>query len=925
MVTLTKSLSSRLSKRAFWLLAFLITVPISVSAVLAINKLSDQLIKQEREQLHWFGKNFLMSAYWELKRQENHLEQLLSLRAGMSSGELVALFNKNFDRYAVSGPRLYLANGVTRRRMEALKKRMGNGENNKSNIFLINDENESRVWIASSSANEIFAVVALDPLSLWGDSENLPNNIALCVVEESGIRIYCPHEFDDAIITQTIEQSQLTMTGEMRPGGGRSNYIGNYWTLFLKSGFAASNWIVLTRVSKDYVFSPLKQFGEYFLPIIGAIIISSILILLVQVRRNLAPLQSLLEGTRKISKKDFSTRIKLEGEDEFAELAKSFNRMSAQLDRQFLSIEVSAQIDETILSTFDINKVVNLLLVRIFEIFDCNLSSVVLKDEEETNRIYYCLNNGTPDIVDNVSELDLDEIRRLVWFDMHREVPTAVSAVFECVGQQFSGVCVPISVEGTTVGLIILDIDIAEQDIEVVEEVLNDFSQRLAVAKSADEWEERLKYQATHDLLTGLPNRLSFQNYLQKQLNVVGRMSVLFVDLDHFKDINDTKGHSTGDQLLKFAADRLQQAAAPHGRVFRLGGDEFTVIVDYTNEQKVEQFAQHMLELMRAPFTIDSREFLVTASVGVARYPRDGRNGEILLQNADLAMYFAKQEGRNRFKFFHSSMMSSTYCRTVLETDLRKAIRERQFFLMYQPQINIRNQEVVCLEALIRWQHPEHGLTSPSVFTQVAEEASLIADIDKWVLKSVFEQFHDWSNKGIVVQKIAVNVSPSTLHKFDYLEYLQRLMVQYDSKGFLELEITENVFLENSEQIFAILERIKALGIDIALDDFGTGYSSLSYLNKFPIDALKIDQSFVSEISKDKGMESIIQAMIRIANSLDFSVIAEGVENDEQLAFLDKEGCSIVQGFYYSQPMQADRVVDYIDSFEADIPKQASM
>ncbi|MDJ0957952.1 MAG: EAL domain-containing protein [Arenicellales bacterium] len=926
MIRSVKSLAGRVNKRSFWLLAFLITVPLSVSAVIALSSLTDQLLQQETRRLRQFGKNFLMSTYWELQKQEIQIKKSVSLKSELGVDELVAVFDKDFDKYAVVGPGLYLANGVTRKELDGFMDRAKDQRSSKPMVFTVKGANENRIWVAGTYADGVFAVVALDPFPLWAHAEYLPDNMELCVVEETGVRVYCPHEFSDEVVKQAINSSANSMTGDTAHTGGDTSYIGSYWTLLLQSGFTAPNWLVLTRLPRDQVFSPIKKFAQYFVPLIVVVVMSSIFLLLLQVRKNLVPLQSLLEGTKKISRKDFSTRIQLEGEDEFAELAKSFNLMSSQLDRQFLSIEVSAQIDETILSTFDIAKVVNLLLVRIFEIFDCGLSSVVLIGEEEKpNQIHYCLKDGAPYTVDTVSELNLNEIRRLVWFDAEREIPTAVNAVFECIGQQFSGICAPISVDGATVGLLILDMDIDEQDTEVVEEVLNDFSQRLAVAKSADEWEAQLKYQARHDLLTGLPNRLSFQKDLNNKIKTVGGTSVLFVDLDHFKNINDTRGHSTGDQLLKLAADRLQQAVASKGKVFRLSGDEFTIIVDCVDELEVEQFAENILDHMRAPFTIDALEYLVTASVGVARYPDNGKTVEMLVKNADLAMYFAKQDGRNKIRFFHSSMVSPTYCRTVLEADLRKALNEQQFFLMYQPQINIRELQVVCLEALLRWQHPEHGVILPNVFIPVAEDLGLIQDIDKWVVSTVCEQYSEWTAIDIGIDKIAVNVSPRTLQGNGYLDHIRELMDRHESKGFLELEVTENVFLENTEQVLEILERLKSLGIHIALDDFGTGYSSMSYLNRFPIDVLKIDMSFVKEISKDKGAESIAQAMIRIASSLHLSVVAEGVENEVQLNFLDKEGCQVVQGFYYSRPMRADQVLDYVDSFKADILKRVSL
>ena len=903
--------------------AFLITIPISMSAVLVIKNLSDELIMQEKKRLHRFEKNFLMSAFRELQKEEVHLKELLSLRPDLSKDAFTNILKKSFEQYVVHGPNLNLIHGISKSRLDNILQYKNNGV--KNSIFVIEEDGENQIWMAKKFAGEIFVAVSVNPFKFLGGPDFLPQIIELCVVEITGVKVYCPHDFHDAVITETITKSRGSHTSSADWTVDDSKYIGSYWTLFLQSGFASPNWIILARVSQDYIFSPIRQFGWFFIPFIIVIIISSVLILIVQLRKNLAPLESLLEGTKRISKKDFSTHIHLEGDGEFAELAKSFNLMSSHLDRQFLSIEISAQIDETILSTFDINEVVAPLLIRIFEIFDCETSSIVLNDKEEnTNRIYYCTDGQEPQIVDALGEYNFDGVRQLTWFDVNDNVSTAVDSVFNSVGHQFSGVSVPIVMERKTVGLLVLDMQIEEQDLEATEEVLNDLAQRLAVAKSVDEWEARLNYQAHHDLLTGLPNRLSFQQFLEDAVRSDEHLAVLLIDLDHFKNVNDTKGHSTGDKLLKLAAQRLQEATRSEGKVFRLGGDEFTIILNDSRAAIVERFVEDLLELVRSPFYIDGRDYVITASIGVASFPEDGRTVENLVKNADLAMYYAKQGGRNMTRVFNTKMMSETYCRTVLETDLRNAVKEKQFFLMYQPQIHVQNQDIEGLEALIRWQHPEHGVILPKVFLPVAESIGLIEEIDHCVLREVLEQFSIWTQNNVGVNRIAVNVSPTTIKTKGYIEHLQTLLAQHDSKDFLELEITENVFLENTDQTLIIIEQIKALGVNIALDDFGTGYSSMSYLHKFPIDSLKIDISFIREIFKGQDTRSIVRAIIRLANALNLTVVAEGVEHEEQVNFLDQEGCEIMQGFYYSKPIDLNKVGNYVNSFNVEIPRRMS-
>ena len=900
-----KTLNRASGMRGFWLLICLLAIPVTLAIPIAFNTLTKELIEHEREHLKQAAERQLVSAHLELQARRAELTNLLSFQKYLTRSELTEVLDQSLNNYLVVAPTYTLSKGISQDEARGLVQ-YSEGE---TGIVLSSSVEHDRTWVGGWYTEGIFAATAVDPFALWEARDHLPDHSAWCVIDGSGARIHCPHHFDEQSIRSTIKKSRSNPNGDLEWYKENGDYIGSYKTLFLRSGLESPRWIILTRVSADSVLSPIGKLGRHFAVPIALFIVIALMILVFQLRKNMGPLESLLEGTRRIGKKDFSTRIHLEGEDEFAELAKSFNLMSSQLDRQFLSIEVSAQIDETILSTFDMRKVVNLVLEKVFEIFDCSFSSIVLIDQEgESGRIHYCVKGSKPKSMEVLSGLDLSNLQRLEWFNPQSSVPEVLENIFKCARQRFSGVSVPICAEQGLVGLFVLNADKETQDLEVTEEVLNDFAQRLAVARSADEWEGRLKHQALHDALTGLPNRLSFQKYLKNQINSVQSLAVLFVDLDHFKNVNDTKGHSTGDQLLQLAAKRLQQSASPYGRVFRLGGDEFTVVTDEMDKGKVANIVEHILELMRSPFRIDSREFFVTASVGVSFYPENGHTMETLLKNADLAMYFAKQNGRNSYKLFDSSMMSSTYCRSVLEADLRKAVKERQFFLVYQPQVNVKTQEVHCLEALIRWQHPEHGKILPDVFIPLAEEIGLIEAIDKWVVDAVFEQFALWVNQDVSVNRIALNVSPATLRSADYLAHIRRLMVKHPTPD----------FLENTEQTLNTLNQIKALSINIALDDFGTGYSSLSYLHKFPIDSLKIDMSFIKDVSQAKGTKSIVQAIIKVAKSLNLSVVAEGVESEEQLMFLYREGCELAQGFYYSEPLQVDLVPDYVDGFKVE-------
>lgn len=441
--------------------------------------------------------------------------------------------------------------------------------------------------------------------------------------------------------------------------------------------------------------------------------------------------------------------------------------------------------------------------------------------------------------------------------------------------------------------------------------------------------EDQIRFLAYYDNLTRLPNRAFSTELLNRALTCAERyntvMATLFVDLDAFKRINDTLGHSIGDELLKAVAERLLNSVRKSdyvsrskkeaddndevsNTVSRLGGDEFIVILtEMSHDYDGGTVANRILHDLAEPFMLDGHEVFISASIGISLYPTDGRDVEALLKNADIAMYHAKEQGKNNFQFYDESMNAMALKRLRLENELRKALEHNEFQLYFQPKVRVENKELIGVEALLRWNHPEHGLLPPSEFISLAEETGLIAPIGEWVLRTACEQAKAWQVDGLQPLTISVNISQRQFEQHLFLEsVLDILKNAHLSPHFLELEITESLIMHDPEKIIAMLGELKATGIMISIDDFGTGYSSLEYLRKLPLDALKIDRSFITHAVTNGDDAAIARAVIAMAHTLNLKVIAEGVENSAQLEFLRELDCDEAQGFLFGRPVPAN-------------------
>lgn len=461
-----------------------------------------------------------------------------------------------------------------------------------------------------------------------------------------------------------------------------------------------------------------------------------------------------------------------------------------------------------------------------------------------------------------------------------------------------------------------------EHSIEVASDELNERNEELRIEllnieqayKQVKENERVIQHQAYHDALTNLPNRTLLLDRITHAIARCARtgdfIAVLFIDLDDFKKVNDTAGHQCGDELLVEASQRIKHCLREHDTLSRFGGDEFVILLENLNSQDViSPICQRIISSLKKPIEISGKNFRISSSIGITVYPQDGKGSEELIRKADLAMYQAKENGRGIFEYFNIAMEHLRSYQLDIENKLHSAIENNEFFIHYQPKIEVNNKKINSMEALLRWT-PTSGMPiSPASFIPIAEKTNLIKVIDKWVLEQACIQIKSWKNSGINDVRIAINLSAQKFSNKALILDVKEVLLKTGITGEnLEFEITESMLMENLNQAIIILKELRGLGITIAIDDFGTGYSSLNYLQKLPIDSIKIDQSFIRDYEKNKDNSKIINTIISLGHNLNLTVVAEGVEQLESVIYLQKQNCDYIQGYYFYKPMSAKEI-----------------
>ncbi len=705
----------------------------------------------------------------------------------------------------------------------------------------------------------------------------------------------------DAIERQVLEtgkpffQVQDTKEGEslrvVMPAVAQSNYLGKNCLSCHHVTEGTVLGAVSMEISLDKVNVAVGQFGGKVLVV--AILISVPLLLFIYVfisRFVTVPLRELTKGLDKIAlgESDLSQRLTIHGRDEIGQASAAFNRVIAKA-RKLLNTEKLAGL-----------------------VFENSLESLMVCDGagriQMVNRAFTDTTGYTPEEVIGKSPSMLSSGKHDMafyanfWYSLLRDGRWQG----EIWNRRKNGEIYPELLNISTVTN-------SEGDIIYFVAVFSDITERKRN-------EEIIAFQAFHDALTGLPNRTLFKDRLEQALSLGRRdqerkVAVMLLDLDRFKIINDTLGHNVGDQLLQEVAHRLRGCLRESDTVARLGGDEFTLLLPQIDKpEDAALVAAKILEALRQPFHLGGKDLFVTPSIGISVFPEDGDDADTLIKRADSAMYYVKERGRANFYLYTDELETQPTQRLEMESQLYSALERREFIVYYQPQLDLASGQVYGAEALIRWRHPIMGLVPPSDFIPLSEETGLIVPIGAWVLQTACMQAKNWIKGGMSPDLlIAVNLSPRQFHRIDIVKLVKDAL---DYSGLepknLELEITESLAMQDVEYSVRTLHALAELGVQLAIDDFGTGYSSLNYLKKMPVNTLKIDRSFVHDITIDQDDAAIVSAVISMAHSLGLTVIAEGVETPEQLNVLKVLGCDRVQGYLFSRPLPPEEVTDFL-------------
>jgi diguanylate cyclase (GGDEF)-like protein len=764
-------------------------------------------------------------------------------------------------------------------------------------------------------------LVRLEPGQLWRTEELLAADMDVCVFGLSGAPLHCSEPMPPAALARLDLARRQSSSGELHWSNDGEEWITAYWEVFLPSRLAAEPWTIAVSEPRAVALASLASVNR----IVGqaAIVTLALIVILasVQIRRTLTPLNALLAATKRISSQDFTTRVEIDDPGEFGAVGRALNSMTEELRHQFSSLRALADIDRLILQTAGVETVLETLLARVRSLVPHgdHLVLIIDVDDPDHGRVYR---------TDSNARIMLDRVRVTVPF-VDQLATTDAGQITDAATLMAQGVtlgpwppntevCIaPLLVDGRVAGALLAaavnDVPFSKREVAS----LCELAVRVTVALAAGKREAELLRRAHFDPLTGLPNRELLGDRLTQAIAQAHRnehrLAVLFLDLDGFKEINDSLGHRNGDELLKETALRLSAVLRDTDTVARLGGDEYAFVLPQIHGPlEAEAISAKIIEAIKRPFLFDGREAFVSASIGIALCPDDGDTAEDLLRRADMAMYSAKDSGKACYRFFAGEMDDQIQERRLLQHDLRRALAAGELFLAYQPQRQFKTRRVVSAEALLRWRHPQRGLVSPALFIPILEEIGLIKEVGAWVLRSALTDLARWRSLGLPLERIAVNVSARQLQD---PRFADDVIAEIEAHGLegrdLEVEITEASVVADFRGTNETLSQLVKHGVRIALDDFGTGYSSLAYLNELVFDTLKIDRGFVINLPAEKSV-AIVKAIVAVAGTLGKNVVAEGIETEMQYRKLAALGCDLGQGYLLSRPLEAEAFVTWL-------------
>jgi diguanylate cyclase (GGDEF)-like protein len=935
-----KTLRSRVSRRIFLLFLLAAVLPIIIISIISYKHINQQMAEDAQRQLHQESRALGLAVYDRLITLETILanisDQINTHRLSPEFWESKSLrrMYEDINEFGDNGSRKVLLGKPIERPSLNEKQRQFL---KKGNAVVTTDRTDSGLAlvlvtypVSTDGTVDDKALLVGRPKDeyIWNFGIYSPE-IACSLTKEREI-MDCSTSVDRSALNAVFMPEVSSKRLKTWQYGDRT-YMSFIWDLFLGAQFHSDDIGIMLAKPKHYSLSDINSFNTIFpksLLITGLVVL---VLTISQIRKYLNPLEQLMLGTKRISDGIFNKPVQIKSNDEFEVLGESFNTMAQRISEQIGTLRMMSNIDHMILSSLDSNHITSVLIDNCHSLFPVDHIAVVRLNGENVggNTITYNIDKTFGEKKTESIEINNERLLNeylhsdYLWVDDSDKSAYLQPLISQ--GDKYFLV-LPFMSKLQLTGLLCLGNRKSFEVDNVKLQQLRELGDRVAVALSNAAWEDKLYYQAHYDALTGLPNRYLLKDRLEQAVAWAtrgnGKIALLLIDLDRFKFINDSLGHSVGDELLIQVAERLASCVRASDTLSRFGGDEFTIILmgDVGNDDiftQASRLSNRLRELFESPFLLQDREIFITPSIGIATCPDDANNLEDLFKYADNAMYQAKGNGLGQFHFYDQVHNKNILMKLDLEADLRHALKRGELYVVYQPKIDCSSGRISGAEALIHWTHPQWGNIPSMEFIPIAEETGMIFEIGNWVLRSACKQTKDWLNRGIADISIAVNLSGEQFRRTGIEETVGGILTESGLPASrLELELTENVTIENFQKTIEFLDNFHKLGITISIDDFGTGYSSMSYLQQFNIDRIKIDKSFIDKIPENKQSVSIVDAIIAMAHGLDLSVTAEGVETQEQYEYLMQTGIDELQGFYFSRPLEREAFERFCLEFE---------
>jgi diguanylate cyclase (GGDEF)-like protein len=930
-------LAGRLSRQVLLLFALSALVPLAALAILSLGQVRGILIQQGEKRLAASAKTYGMAVFERmLLAQDVALAAVARPETELLHDSVARRIFTSMSAYHVRGEPADVAGGLLQPALGPEQRaRLVQG---KPVVAVTAAGTGARTSLVVASPGGRVLVADLSPEYLWGDADQFPVATSFCVFEEgTRIVLYCPAAATAGAIAAVVARPAPNALASVRwlLDGEPQRAIA--WGQFLRAGFGTADWVFVASQPESFQLLPVAEFRRAYIPVAALALLLVAWFTIRQSRSILVPVQRLAERARAIARNDFAGRLDMERADELGELAGAFDHMSAKLGSQFATITALAEIDRLILATLDTDQVVHTALRRLREIVPAEGIAIALFDRHSPGRALTYVSAGRTGEDDPVATRSVDAWER----QLLEGRPAGLRLSQDDAWPGFLGVLrdrgartafvQPIVWRESVCGALAVGWSVAPAAGGDEEHGAREFADRIAVAVSSAWRDEQLYLQAHFDALTGLPNRMLFRDRLEREMvrcqRESGRLVLLFIDLDNFKSVNDSWGHTAGDEVLRETARRITGCVRDSDTVSRLGGDEFTVLLTRIQRpQQAGRVAGQIADVLAAEFHAAGHQAFLSASIGIVSYPGDGETAEELLRNADTAMYRAKGSGRAAVVYFEDRMNAEAIARHTLDRDLRLALDRGELQLHYQPLYDLAAGRIRSAEALIRWNHPAQGMVAPARFIPIAEETGLIEQIGHFVIAETCRQVATWRQSGLELEHVACNVSPRQFRRGDLAEFVGDCVARHGiPASMLELEITEGLLVEQADAALEVLGVLAAKGVRIALDDFGTGFSSMAYLTRFPVDTIKIDRVFVSGLGRGEDSEAIVSAIVAMSRALGKRVVAEGVETQEQVAILRRLGCDFIQGYILSPALPAGAFPDFVRACHSATPPECAL